>query len=234
MVEERALTEVKDRVAVVRERMERSAERAGRGVAEIKLMAVTKTRRVEEMLEAAPFVDMLGENRVQEAAVKKRDWPGSVTLQWRLIGHLQSNKARKALTLFDTLDSLDSEGLASDVNRIAGDLGRDVPVLIEVNTSGEVSKTGVAPEDFPKLLERVLACPRLKLEGLMTIGPLTEDEARVRSAFAHLREMAAGVRAASGLPLPVLSMGMSGDYEWAILEGSTLIRIGTLLFGARH
>ncbi|MDR2528895.1 MAG: YggS family pyridoxal phosphate-dependent enzyme [Synergistaceae bacterium] len=227
MVKERA--GIKDRIAAVRERIERSA---GRRAAEVKLMAVTKTRTVEEMLEAAPLVDALGENRVQEAAAKKRDWSGSV--QWRLIGRLQSNKVRKALTLFDALDSLDSEKLAVDVERIAGELRRDVPVLIEVNTSGEVSKTGVAPRDFPRLLERVLACPRLKLEGLMTIGPLTDDEARVRSAFAHLREMVADARKASGLALPVLSMGMSGDYEWAILEGSTLVRIGTLLFGARR
>ncbi|MDR1977526.1 MAG: YggS family pyridoxal phosphate-dependent enzyme [Synergistaceae bacterium] len=234
MVKSRTLTEsIEDRIAAVRERMAESAVRAGREISEIRLMAVTKTRTVEEMLAAAPLVDALGENRVQEAASKKPDWPDSAKLEWRLIGHLQSNKVRKALALFDALDSLDSAGTALAAERIAAESGRVVPVLIEVNTSGESNKTGVDVGGFPELLDRVLECSHLKLEGLMTVGPLTRDETRVRNAFARLREMASRARLESGLPLPVLSMGMSDDFEWAILEGSTCVRIGTLLFGVR-
>jgi pyridoxal phosphate enzyme (YggS family) len=221
------------RVLSVREKMARSADRAGLRVSDIKLMAVTKNRTAEEMLEAALLVDALGENRVQEASSKKRDWPGSVNVPWRLIGHLQSNKVRKAFSVFDGLDSVDSVGLASAVERVASETGRVVPVLLEVNTSGETAKTGIAPENFPELLDRALDCPHLRLDGLMTVGPLTRDEAKARGAFARLREMALEARRRSGLPLSVLSMGMSDDFEWAILEGSTTVRIGTALFGVR-
>jgi pyridoxal phosphate enzyme (YggS family) len=224
---------IKDRIASVREDIARSAARAGRDPSEIKLTAVTKTRSAEEMLEAAPWVDALGENRVQEAALKKREWPAGTGAVWRMIGHLQSNKVRKALEIFDTVDSVDSVALARMLNRSAEEAGRVLPILIEVNTSGEASKTGIEPQRFSELVDGVLECPHLRLEGLMTIGPLTDDEARVRGAFAGLREMAAEARRRSGLALPVLSMGMSGDFEWAVLEGSTMVRIGTALFGAR-
>ena len=224
---------IRERISTVREKIAGSAARAGRDAAEIKLLGVTKTRTVEEMLEAAPWVDAIGENRVQEAAAKRQGWPSTVALEWRLIGHLQSNKARKALALFDALDSLDSVDLAQIVERVAAESGRIVPILIEVNTSGEASKTGLDPKAFPELLDFILACPHLRLDGLMTIGPLTDDEAQVRGAFARLREMASRARRDSGLSMPVLSMGMSGDFEWAVLEGSTMVRIGTSLFGPR-
>jgi pyridoxal phosphate enzyme (YggS family) len=152
-----------------------------------------------------------------------------------MIGHLQSNKVRKALELFDAVDSVDSAALARALDRAAWELGaeKSLPVLLEVNTSGEASKTGAEPRQFSELVDSVLECPHLRLEGLMTIGPLTDDEAQVRSAFAALREMAVQARLRSGLLLPVLSMGMSGDFEWAVLEGSTMVRIGTALFGVR-
>jgi pyridoxal phosphate enzyme (YggS family) len=225
---------IESNIEAVREKIARSAERAGREPSEVKLTAVTKTRPVEEMLEAAPWVDALGENRVQEAASKKREWPAAgPAAVWRMIGHLQSNKVRKALELFDTVDSVDSVELARALDRSAGEAGRSLPVLVEVNMSGEASKAGIDPRRLPELVDGVLECPRLKLEGLMTIGPLTDDETRIRSAFAGLREMASQARLRSGLLLPVLSMGMSGDFEWAILEGSTMVRIGTALFGVR-
>jgi pyridoxal phosphate enzyme (YggS family) len=229
------VTTIRDRIEAVREKIAESASRAGRDAADIKLLAVTKTRTVNEMLEALPFVDGVGENRVQEAASKKLLWPvsGNEKTEWRLIGHLQSNKIRKALTLFDSLDSIDSVATAEAIDRIASEENLTVPVLIEVNTSGETSKTGAAPEDFPQLLDRVMECPRLKLEGLMTIGPLTDDEAEVRSAFAMLRRMADEAKRRSGLPMAVLSMGMSDDFEAAVMEGSTMVRIGTSLFGLR-
>ena len=222
-----------NRVAAIREKIERSAGRVGRDPSEVALMAVTKTRTAEDILNTAPFVDAIGENRVQETAFKKEKCADFTALEWRLIGHLQSNKIRKALALFDALDSLDSAGIAVNVERVASETGRVVPVLIEVNTSGEASKTGIAPENFPELLERVLECGHLRLYGLMTVGPLTDDEAEVRRAFALLREVTLKARVRSGLPLPVLSMGMSEDFELAVLEGSTMVRIGTSLFGPR-
>ena len=197
-------------------------------------VAVSKTRSIQEMKEAEKisFVDFFGENRVQEAETKRAAY-GSSRLKWRLIGHLQANKARKALELFDTIDSLDSPELAARLNRIAGETNKIIPVLIEVNTSGEINKSGVSPENFSQLLDVVISQQNLKLEGLMTVGPLTDNEREIRRAFANLRELEENARVKSGLALPILSMGMSDDFELAILEGSTMIRIGTLLFGPR-
>ena len=224
---------IRERIEAIREKIAESASRTGRNTFGIKLLAVTKTRTVEEMLEAAPFVDGFGENRVQEAASKKQVWPASIELNWRLIGRLQSNKVRKAVTLFDSLDSIDSVGIACSAERVAAEENRTMPILLEVNTSGEASKAGVRPNDFPELLERVLECRHLKLEGFMTMGPMTADETQIRRAFAMLREVAENARFRSGLPLPVLSMGMSDDFVPAVEEGSTMVRIGTSLFGPR-
>ena len=224
---------IKERIEAIREKMAKSALRVGRDASEIKLLAVTKTRTAQEMLEAAPFVDGFGENKVQEAASKKQDWPDSTGPEWRLIGHLQGNKTRKAIALFNSLDSIDSLSVARAAERIAAEEKKVIPVLLEVNTSGEDSKTGALPVDFPALLNCVLECPHLRLDGLMTIGPFTTDEAQVREAFAMLRSLAEDARLRSGLPLPILSMGMSDDFELAIAEGSTMVRIGTSLFGPR-
>ena len=198
-------------------------------------VAVSKTRTVEEMHEAEAFscIDYFGENRVQEAEAKRRTY-GSSRLQWRLIGHLQANKARKAVELFDSIDSIDSPELAQRVDRIAGELGRTMPVLLEVNTSGEASKSGIDPQDFTALVDSVMGLKNLRLEGLMTVGPLTDDQTRIRRAFAELHGLIENARTKTGLALPILSMGMSDDFELAILEGSTMVRIGTLLFGPRH
>ncbi|MBR4196582.1 MAG: YggS family pyridoxal phosphate-dependent enzyme [Synergistaceae bacterium] len=196
--------------------------------------AVSKTRNVDEMREAEKisWVDFFGENRVQEAESKRKVY-GESRIPWRLIGHLQANKARKAAEIFDTIDSIDSPELSQRLDRIAGELGKVIPVLIEVNTSGEMSKSGVSPENFPALLDAVVSGKNLRLDGLMTVGPITDDEREIRRAFATLRGLAENARSETGLALPILSMGMSGDFEAAILEGSTLIRIGTLLFGPR-
>ena len=197
-------------------------------------VAVSKTRTVDEMHEAEAFscIDYFGENRVQEAEAKRKAY-GSSRLQWRLIGHLQANKARKAVELFDSIDSIDSADLAERVDRIAGETGKIMPVLLEVNTSGEAAKSGIAPEGLPQLVDKVITLQNLRLDGLMTVGPLTDNESDIRRAFAELRELAEKARTHTGLALPVLSMGMSGDFELAIREGSTMVRIGTLLFGAR-
>ncbi|MBQ7544064.1 MAG: YggS family pyridoxal phosphate-dependent enzyme [Synergistaceae bacterium] len=210
-----------------------AASKAGR-TDKVSFVAVSKTRTVEEMHEAENFscVDFFGENRVQEAEAKRKVY-GASRLQWRLIGHLQANKARKAVELFDSIDSIDSIELAERVDRIAGELHKVMPVLIEVNTSGEASKSGVEPEGFLRLADKVITLPNLRLDGLMTVGPITDTEREIRCAFAELRELAEKARASTGLALPVLSMGMSGDFEAAIAEGSTMVRIGTLLFGER-
>lgn len=215
------------------ERINRAREKAGRND-KIYFAAVSKTRTINEMKEAEkfPFIDFFGENRVQEAESKRKAY-GQSRIPWRLIGHLQANKARKALEIFDTIDSIDTPALAERLGRIAKELGKIIPVLIEVNTSGEESKSGVAPENFMPLLDAVISQENLRLDGFMTVGPITDDESEIRRAFASLRRLSENAREKSGLALPVLSMGMSGDFESAILEGSTLVRIGTLLFGPR-
>lgn len=214
-------------------RIQNAKEKAGRND-KIFFVAVSKTRTVEEMKEAEKisWVDFFGENRVQEAESKKISYPDS-KLKWRLIGHLQNNKARKAAEIFDFIDSVDSIELAARLNRIAGELNKKIPILIEVNTSGEESKSGVSPKNFSELLDFTVSQENLSLEGLMTVGPLTDDEKEIRKSFSSLRGLIENSRASTGLALPLLSMGMSDDFELAILEGSTMIRIGTLLFGPR-
>ena len=217
------------------DRINNARDKSGREREKIYFVAVSKTRTIQEMQEAEKFscIDFFGENRVQEAAQKISIY-GERRIAWRLIGHLQANKARKALEIFDYIDSVDSIELANKLNRIASELGRVVKILIEVNTSGEESKTGVAPENFASLLDSVMNSKNLFLEGLMTVGPITDNEKETRAAFAHLRKLRDSAKISTGLELPVLSMGMSGDFESAILEGSTMVRIGTLLFGARN
>lgn len=219
---------------LIHERIENARIKAGRND-KIYFAAVSKTRSIDEMREAEKFscIDFFGENRVQEAETKRAAFNDS-KLQWRLIGHLQANKVRKAIEIFDTIDSIDSIELADRVNRIAGEMNRKVRILIEVNTSGEQSKSGIAPENFSRLLEHVITLPNLNLEGLMTVGPLTDNERDIRNAFANLRMLTENARTSTGLSLPIISMGMSDDFELAILEGSTMVRIGTLLFGPRY
>lgn len=229
------VTSIKDNLEKIREEIGAAAASCGRLEEDILLVAVTKTRSIEEIKEAASLgLTSVGENRVQELAEKRALWPGGDFLQWRLIGHLQRNKARRALTAAAAIDSLDSPQLASTLSRIAAEEGKTVPVLIEVNTSGEASKHGIAPEKVEEFLEWVVEnCPSLRPEGFMTVGPLGGDEGQVRRSFALLRSIGEAARARSGLALPELSMGMSGDFAWAIAEGSTMVRIGSSIFGPR-
>ena len=197
--------------------------------------AVSKTRTIQEMKEAEKFscIDFFGENRVQEGMEKRKNY-GESRILWRLIGHLQANKVRKAVEIFDTIDSIDDLELAQRVNRICSETGKIMPILIEVNTSGESSKSGINPEKFSELAENIVSLNNLKLEGLMTVGPITDSESEIRRSFANLRELSDKAREFTGLELPILSMGMSDDFELAIQEGSTMVRIGTLLFGKRE
>lgn len=224
---------ITDNAKLIREKIENAKLKSGRNNSKIIFVGVSKTRTVDEMHESENFIDAFGENKVQEAESKKKIY-GNSKIPWRLIGHLQNNKARKAIELFDSVDSVDSIELAERLNRISGELNKKLPVLIEVNTSLEASKSGVSFENFNALTEKIISLENLKLEGLMTIGPLTDNEAKIRTAFSNLRELSEKAKNFTGLELPILSMGMSDDFELAILEGSTMVRIGTLLYGPRN
>ena len=216
----------------IRERIENAKVKANRINDKIIFTAVSKNHSVDEMKPFEKFVDAFGENRVQEAMNTKNIY-GACKIQWRLIGHLQHNKINKALEIFDTIDSVDSVKLAEKLNEHSAALNRITPVLIEVNTSGEEAKTGIDPKNLNELLDCMAGLKNLRLDGMMTVGPLTDDEIKIRNSFAQLRTLNENARERTGLELPILSMGMSGDFELAILEGSTMVRIGTLLFGAR-
>lgn len=226
---------IRENIAAITEKINAAAKAGSRSSDEVKLMAVSKQRTPEEMLCASEYVSMLGENRVQEAQLKRAGWPPDNKTPWHLIGHLQRNKARKALELFDAIQSVDSFEMARVLNRILEESGRvSYPVFIEVNMSGEASKNGVDPEVTHFLLDNILnSCPNLRVDGLMTIGPLTGNESAIRKAFSGLRTLRDKMREVFGLPLPELSMGMSGDYVIAIEEGSTIVRVGTAIFGER-
>jgi len=218
-----------ERLEAVRARMQAAATRVGRDPASVRLIGASKTVPAGVLVQAVRAgLSDLGENRVQEAEAKapllRSDLTDGAGPTWHLIGHLQSNKARKAIALFDWIHSVDSPRLADALDRIALELGRTPRVLIEVNTSGEASKEGVAPEDAPALIAHVAGLASLRLKGLMTIGPLAGDP---RPAFRLLRRL----RDTAGLV--ELSMGMSGDFEAAIEEGATMVRVGSALFGAR-
>ncbi|MCL2147018.1 MAG: YggS family pyridoxal phosphate-dependent enzyme [Synergistaceae bacterium] len=224
---------IAQRVAMIREEIAEAASVSGRSNDEISLVAVTKTRTVSEMLESQSLVDAIGENRVQEASSKKElaQW----NKPWRLIGNLQKNKIRKAIEIFDTIDTVNSIELALTLQRILIEKNdRILPVLIEINTSLENSKTGASVDDVYYLVDAVLECKNLRLEGFMTIAPFTHDENHIRRSFAELRQITEKFRERTCLPLPIISMGMSSDFRLAILEGSTLVRIGTSIFGCRN
>jgi PLP dependent protein len=224
----------RDNLRRIRDRIEAAAAKAGRGTGEIILMAVTKNfPREAADLAAREGVRLLGENRVQEAEAKFGIMRAPAPLH--LIGHLQGNKSKKAAALFDCVQSVDTFETARDLDRHAAALGRKLSVLFQINTSGEESKSGYRDrEALLADLERVRSLPTLMVSGLMTIGPLAGGEPAARRAFAGLRKIFDDIRSRTGYAgFNVLSMGMSGDFEAAVAEGSTLVRIGTALFGER-
>ncbi len=230
-----AETGLAQNVEQVLARMRQAASRAGRRAEDIQLLAVSKTVTVPAMLEVIQAgVKALGENRVQEARAK---WPQIETqMRWHgceyhLVGHLQTNKAKEAVNLFDLIHALDSERLAREINQRAWESGKIQRVLIEVNTSSELTKFGVEPEEVKKMISVVQAYKNLRLEGLMTVGPLTGGLEGARQAFRRLRELRD--EAGGQQLLPTLSMGMTQDFEVAIAEGATLVRVGTAIFGER-
>ena len=220
-------------LAEVRARIDAACARAGRDPAGVEIVAVTKTHGAEVVKEAWDAgLRIVGENKVQEAAWKR---PASVSgPMWHLIGHLQSNKVRHALELFDFIHSVDSVKLADRINMIADETGAAPHVLLEVNVSGEKSKSGMRPEEVGPTVRHICeACPRVTVEGLMTMAPFSEDPEDSRPCFRRLRELRDAVEQEQGVGLPRLSMGMSGDYEVAVEEGATWVRLGTVLFGER-
>ena len=224
------------------ERIEKAARRAGRDPAKIKLVAVSKTveaARIKEAIEAG--VSILGENYVQEAQ-KKIEEIGRFALPerfgegrpvaWHFIGHLQSNKAKYAVRLFDMIHSIDSLPLAQELNRRAGQAGHKIKVMIEVNLSGEETKFGTDEEKVLNIAKGILSLEHLSLEGLMTMPPYFDSPEMGRPYYVQLRELKERM-VREGIPLKELSMGMSNDFEIAIEEGATYVRIGTAIFGAR-
>jgi len=222
----------------VQERIAEAARRAGRRVEDVALMAVTKTHPPERIREAyAAGVRLFGENRVQEFAGKARALAGLAGAEWHMIGHLQTNKAAKAAELFSAVDSVDSVKLGEKLDAAAQGLGKKLKVLIEVNVGGEAAKSGVA-SNSQELEGLLLAAPRLaalEFRGLMTVPPFTVDPEGARPYFRKLRELRDAIarRKLPAIAMDVLSMGMSHDFEVAIEEGSTCVRVGTAIFGAR-
>lgn len=222
-----------ERLANTRKRIAEACRRAGRAPEDVRLLAVSKTRGPEYVHAAAACgLTFFGENRVQEAKQKIPLCPS--TLTWHLIGHLQSNKVKDAVNLFHLIQSVDSLKLLAAIEAAAEAAGRVVPVFLEVNVSGESSKYGLAPDAVPGVLQAANGMRRVEIQGLMTIPPLAEDVEKTRPFFRCLRELRDGWRKTTGFELRELSMGMSHDFEIAIEEGATWIRLGTVLFGARN
>ena len=210
-------------------RLEAGLKAAGRPAGAARLIAVSKTFPPECVMEAYGFGQRaFGENRVQELSEKAPKLPKDI--EWHLIGHLQANKVRAALEHASWIHSVDSLSLLQRVERIAAELGVTPKVLLEVNVSGEESKSGLRPQDVPAVLD---GCPSKLLAGFMTVAPFGASETELHGIFGGLRELRDSMEARSGLKLPELSMGMSGDFEIALAEGATIIRVGTAIFGHR-
>ncbi len=220
-------------LSLLQNRISAAAERSGRKASDIQLVGVSKYQpapKIRTIMEEG--LSLFGESRIQEAAIKIPLLPAK--LHWHFIGHLQSNKIRKALPLFELFHSIDSLDLALAMDRIAEEMGRFPRVLLEVNVSGEASKHGFSPTMLKASLDQLLKLPRLQVEGFMTMAPLTKDPETTRPYFAQLRKLRDEAARDFGIPLSSLSMGMSHDFEIAIEEGATLVRIGSALFGERN
>lgn len=229
------MIDVAANVRQVRERVTAAALRAGREADEVRIIAVAKTKPPAMIRSAyAAGLNEIGENYVQEAAAARLEL-GDLPLRWHMIGHLQSNKARRAVTLFDVVQTIDSVGLGQALSRHAVQAGRTLSVLLEVNVGGEESKNGVRPAAAARLLAELTALPNLSLDGVMAIPPPAATAELARPAFRKLRALRDELRrgAPDNAPLQELSMGMTDDFEIAIEEGATMIRVGRAIFGER-
>lgn len=230
MREARAENNLRENLTKVRRKIEEAAQKSGRSANEIKLVAVSKThpgKIVREAIEAG--VNVFGENKVQEAETKIEEI-GREQAEWHLIGHLQANKARKAVKLFDVIQSVDSVELAERLERICKEEERSkLSVLVQIDLAGEETKSGISKEDLPKLVDFLSTCDCLKFAGFMVLPPFFEDAEKTRPFFRRLREIRDGI-----FPGGELSMGMSHDFQVAIEEGATIVRVGTAIFGERQ
>ena len=225
---------LKERIGAVRDAIARAAKRSGRGATAVRLIGVVKTVPVERVQEAVALgLEDLGENRVQEAEPKIAA-VGRKAVRWHMVGHVQRNKAGRVVELFDCVHGVDGLPLGQALARRAQAANRTLPVLVEVNVSGEASKFGIGPSALEPLLSDLASFPSLEVRGLMTVGREVERGEDARADFARLRELKERATARLGLALTELSMGMSGDFEVAIEEGATMVRIGTALFGRRE
>jgi PLP dependent protein len=222
----------KRRADAVRSRITRACALARRSEGEVELLAVTKSQPAEAAEYASRYgIRSVGENRVQEGAQKRA--MTSAAVAWELIGHLQSNKARLAVETFNRIQSVDSVKLLEILDRIAGEAGRTLPVLLQVNAGHDPAKSGAEPAEASALLAAALGKGNLRVEGLMTVAPLSGDRDVARRSFANLRVIRDRLASESGAALRELSMGMSSDMDDAIAEGSTIVRVGSALFGSR-
>jgi PLP dependent protein len=226
------MTSIADNLQRVREEIARAAAKSGRTTDDVELVAITKTHPADKVREAIETGQTLfGESRVQEARVKIPELASN--LRWHFVGHLQKNKIRHALPLFEMIHSVDSLGLVQEMNRIAEEEGMHPRVLLEVNVAGEGSKFGFKPEKLREEMESLLALPRLSILGLMTIPPIAKEAEASRKYFVQLRELRDRLQTEFRVDLAQLSMGMTQDYAVAVEEGATLVRIGTAIFGER-
>jgi len=227
-----AYNEFKCRADAIRSQITAACVRAGRDPGTVELLAVTKTHPAEAADYAARYgLRAVGENRVQEAVEKQPLCTAKV--QWELIGHLQSNKAKLAAAHFDRVQSVDSEKLLNHLDQAAAALGKTLPILLQINAGRDPAKFGAEIEDAPRLLEAALGKRNLRIDGFMTIAPLSDDPAVAERTFATLRTLRDDLAVRFQTPLRELSMGMSGDLEAAVLAGSTQVRVGTALYGMR-
>ena len=215
------------------EKIENACLKAHRSAQCVRLLPVTKTHPVEAIKYSADYgFSAIGENRVQEAIAKQNEFQGAI--RWELIGHLQSNKAKLAVSVFDRIQSVDSPKLIRQLATAANTQGKVLSILLQINAGRDPAKFGAEIEDAPRLLETALAEKKLKVEGLMTIAPLSENKNVARNCFSALRKLRDKLETQFGTKLPELSMGMSSDLTEAILEGSTMLRVGSALFGSRN
>lgn len=216
----------------IQQRIHAACERAGRAPESVTLLAVTKGQSPDAVNEAGKLgLTFFGENKIQEAKAKIPLCSGK--LRWHFIGHLQTNKCRDAVALFEMIQSVDSFHVAEEISKRADQAGKTMPILLEVNLAGEASKFGYRPDVALAELEQINKLPRLEIHGFMTVPPWTSNAENVRPIFRQLRMLKERAEQALGAPLPHLSMGMSGDFEVAIEEGATIVRVGTALFGPR-
>ena len=226
------MTSIAENLERVREQIAHAAAKVRRAPNEVELVAITKTHAAEKVREAIQAGQRLfGESRVQEARAKIPELPSAI--RWHFVGHLQKNKIRHALPLFEMIHSVDSLALAQEMNRIAEEEGMRSRVLLEINLAGEGSKFGFAPDKLREQMEALLAFPRLSVLGLMTIPPLGEEPEASRKYFVQLRELRDRLQTEFRVDLAQLSMGMTQDYAVAVEEGATLVRVGTAIFGER-